>query len=78
MSSHEYTQCSECHLFVEPNLAHRPGTGLAPWTHLHRGTDEDEALDGTHEPRPGRTSHTLAWWRENGPPAMQARFGGAS
>lgn len=73
MSTLLYTQCRHCHLFVEANSAREDDPYLAPYVHLHRGDEADEALDATHEAQPGESA-TLNHWMLHGPPAMLARF----
>jgi len=68
-----YEKCSDCHLFVEPNYA-TPREGVAPYVHLHRGDEADEALDESHEARPSGMFANLAAWRAYGPQAMRLRF----
>ena len=70
-----YTKCEDCHLFVEPNSDDEgvADYGLAPYVHLHRGTPDDEALDATHNARPGEAA-SLDFWKKYGPYAMRARF----
>ncbi len=71
-----YEKCRDCHLFVEPNEA--SGEGIAPYVHLHRGDEADEALDGSHEPEPSGMIATLTAWQTYGPPEMRERFDTAS
>lgn len=73
-SEHLYEKCRDCHLFVEPNDAHKPGTEIAEFVHLSRGNDPDEALDASHEPVPSGMRANLATWRVFGPVAMRERF----
>ena len=69
-----YEKCKHCHLFIEDNYVADEDEGLAPFVHLHRGDEADEALDATHEAEPSGEIHTLDYWREHGPEAMRARF----
>jgi hypothetical protein len=64
-----------CWLFVEDNPSWEDDPAvLAPYIHLHRGDDADEALDENHEAMPSMDIHPLDWWRENGPDKMKERF----
>ncbi len=67
-----YEKCAHCHLFIERN--EDPGPGWADYFHMHRGDEDDEALDAAHEAEPSGQKHTLAWWKANGPLEMRARF----
>lgn len=69
-----YEKCADCHLLVDPNNAHIPGTYIALYVHLHRGDDADDALDASHEPRPSGMKANLATWKAYGPQAMRERF----
>lgn len=73
-----YIKCEKCPLFVDPNHAHDPddaGDDLAPWVHLSRGDDADEAYED-HDATPDVTlgARTLAYWLWHGPLPMRARF----
>jgi hypothetical protein len=62
-----------CPLFVEVNSSYEDDPdNIAPWWHLSRGDDADEAWED-HEAVPGE-SHTLAWWIEYGPQRVRERF----
>lgn len=62
-----------CPFFVDVNYDHEDAPdNIAPWIHLTRGDDADNAQDD-HEPMPGEV-HTLAWWMENGPERVRERF----
>lgn len=65
-------KCADCHLFVEPNQA--TGNDIAPYVHLHRGDEADDAIDGSHEAKPSGMKATISTWRAFGPAAMRARF----
>lgn len=71
-----YEKCADCHLFVEPNDV-EPIEGMsdiAPYIHLHRGDEADEALDETHEAKPSGMKANIATWKAYGPQAMKERF----
>jgi hypothetical protein len=62
-----------CPLFVEVNDDHEDDPdNIAPWIHLSRGDDADEAWED-HEAVPGE-SHTLDWWKSSGPERVRERF----
>ena len=67
-----YTKCTECHLFVEENDV--DGPNIAPYVHLSRGDEADEAIEATHDATPSDQTETLDYWRVNGPAEMRARF----
>ena len=67
-----YERCAHCHLFVEDNQPE--ADWVAPYAHLHRGDDADEAIDASHQATPSGMVATLATWRTYGPEAMRARF----
>ena len=69
-----YEKCRDCHLFVDENYAHEPGSEIAPFVHLARGNAADEKLDADHEPVPSGMKANLATWRVFGPVAMRERF----
>lgn len=71
MTDYLYEKCARCHLFIEENYA---GEGCAPYVHLHRGDEADEALDSTHDAVPSGQRATIDEWKRVGPPAMLARF----
>jgi hypothetical protein len=75
-----YEKCADCHLFVEPNdveahweLGARE-SDIAPYIHLHRGDEADEAIDESHEATPSGMKANLATWKAYGPLAMKRRF----
>jgi len=81
MSTYFYEKCADCHLFVEPNAAvsdFDTSEGIAPFDHLHRGDEADEALVWSHEARPSGMRANLATWRAYGPPEMRLRFDDAA
>jgi hypothetical protein len=62
-----------CPFFIEVNSAHEDNPDdIAPWVHLTRGNDHDNALED-HEAVPGE-AHTLEWWQDNGPFRVRERF----
>lgn len=68
-----YQKCRDCHLFVEPNDVDVED-GIAPYVHLHRGDDADEAIEESHQAQPSGLLATLDVWKQFGPPAMRVRF----
>lgn len=73
LADYPATKCGSCHLFVERQSDYDIEAGFAEYIHLHRGDEEDEALDETHEACVGET-RMLSWWKVNGPSEMVARF----
>jgi len=69
-----YEKCANCHLFVEENSAFDGGEIIAPFIHLARGDDDDEAIENDHDATPSGQKRTRAWWRKNGPLPLRARF----
>lgn len=62
-----------CPFFIEVNDDHEDDPdNIAPWIHLTRGDDADDALED-HEAIPGRVA-ALSWWEANGPERVRARF----
>lgn len=70
-----YQKCKDCHLFIEENYV-EPGNphGYAPYVHLHRGDEADEAIDESHEATPSGMKATLDTWKACGPVEMRQRF----
>lgn len=73
-----YEKCAGCHLFIQENSEYGGinynRDDIAEHVHLHRGTPEDEDLDGSHEARPSGQKATLAVWKQFGPQEMRQRF----
>lgn len=61
-----YAKCGGCHLFVDEIDGYME--------HFHRGDEADEELISTHDATWSGQVHTLAWWKQNGPAEMRARF----
>lgn len=68
------TESGPCPFFVEVNYDHEDDSdNIAPWLHLTRGDDADDALED-HDAVPSERSHALDWWREYGPDRVKERF----
>ncbi|MFF3017090.1 hypothetical protein [Streptomyces sp. NPDC057939] len=69
-----YERCAKCHLFIEENGSAADDDLAAPYVHLDRGDEADEAVTGSHDASPSGERATLAYWRQHGPEAMRERF----
>lgn len=74
---YQYEKCTECHLFVEKNPSYEDSTPdfpIAEYLHLHRGDENDNLIDESHEPKPSGMIHDLDYWKKFGPEEMKERF----
>lgn len=73
LNQYAYEKCAHCHLFVEL-VDEADALETASYIHMARGDGDDNAIEDSHDAMPSGEAHTLAWWKENGPLAMRARF----
>jgi hypothetical protein len=70
----DYEKCKHCHLFIEDNYDGEEDEDIAPYLHLSRGDAADALIEETHNAWPSGEVASLAWWQDNGPAEMRARF----